>query len=197
MFYWNILQKDEGELVRKVLDAQQLNPVKNDICLKFEEDLRFCDIEKSISEIANMKKSIFKKLVNAQLRVKCRDSLLTLKATHSKLSQLDNSYKLQGYLSTRNLNVEQKQILFRFRTRMISVKSNFKSQHGQNLTCQFCNEEDQQSHLLFCSEITQGIDTSQVKYEHIFGSTSEQEKVAIILTKIIKQRNTKLKSLSQ
>ena len=103
---------------------------------------------------------------------------------------------MHNYISSSELNVEQKQILFQFRTRMVSVKTNFKSQFGQNLTCQFCPQEDSQLHLLSCTEITQGIDTSDVLYEHIFGSTREQERVAIVLSKIMKLRNTKLKLLS-
>ena len=44
MFYWSILQKSESELVRKFLTAQELNPVKNDLCLQFKDDLNTCEI---------------------------------------------------------------------------------------------------------------------------------------------------------
>ena len=196
MFYWNILQKNETELVRKVYEIQRLNPAKNDICLQFEADLKMCDIQLTNSEISKMKKMKFKKLLNNKLREVAKDYLIRKKSTHSKLLGMNNSYKLQGYISSSNLSVEIKQLLYKFRTRMVSVKSNFKSQFGQDLTCRFCTEEETQSHLLSCNEIIQGVDTSEVVYEHIFGSTDEQEKVAQVLSKIMKIRNTKLKSLS-
>ena len=44
MFLWSILQKSESELLKKFLFAQQLNPVKNDLCLQFDEDLKQCNI---------------------------------------------------------------------------------------------------------------------------------------------------------
>ena len=196
MFYWNILQKNEKELVRKVFDTQQLNPVKNNICLQFEEDLKTCDIQLSSTQITSLKKMKFKRLVNSKIREVAKDYLLRLKSTHTKLSGLNNSYTKQEYLSSDQLNVEQKQVLYKFRTRMVPVKSNFKSQFGPNLTCQLCTEEDTQSHLLSCNELVKDIDTSEVLYEHIFGSTTQQERAAIVLTKIMKIRNTKLKLLS-
>ena len=61
MFYWSILQKSESELVRRFLTAQELNPVKNDLCLQFKDDLNMCDINLNTSEISTMKKSKFKK----------------------------------------------------------------------------------------------------------------------------------------
>ena len=55
MFYWNILQKPDNELVKQVLKSQQLAPVKNDWCLNIEEDLKMCNIILSEQEISAMK----------------------------------------------------------------------------------------------------------------------------------------------
>ena len=55
MFYWNILQKPDNELVKQVLKSQQLAPVKNDWCLSIEEDLKMCNIILSEQEISAMK----------------------------------------------------------------------------------------------------------------------------------------------
>ena len=67
MFYWSILQKPENELVKQVLRAQQLSPVKNDLCLEIEENLKYCNICLSEEEISTMKKSKFKNLVNNEV----------------------------------------------------------------------------------------------------------------------------------
>ena len=144
-----------------------------------------------------MNKSKFKKLVNSQLREVSRDYLTSLKSDHKKLDNLKNDYKLQDYLSSSNLTVEEKQTLFKCRTRMIDVKSNFKIKHGQNLSCLFCTKEETQSHLLTCQEITVGVDTRAVQHDDIFKNLSKQESIAKVMNKILKQRSTKFKILSR
>ena len=152
MFYWTILQKGESELVKRVLIAQQLNPVKNDLCLQFEGDLKTCGITLTMSEISQMKKCKFRKFVNSQLREVAKDYLMSLKVKHSKLFFLNNDYKLEKYLSSDNLSTAEKQTLFKLKTRMVEVKSNFKTKHDDQVTCSFCPEEDTQSHLISCKE---------------------------------------------
>ena len=100
MFYWSILQKSESELVRSFLTAQELNPVKNDLCLQFKDDLNMCDIKLTSSEIAAMKKCKFKKIVYTQLREVSREYLLSQKRKHSKLDFLKNTYRLDPYLGS-------------------------------------------------------------------------------------------------
>ena len=193
MFYWTILQKSESELVRKVLIAQQLNPVKNDLCLQFEDDLKRCGIALTMSEISIMKKHKFRKIVNSQLREVARDYLITLKTKHTKLFNLSNDYRLEKYLSSEKLSTAEKQTLFKLKTRMVEVKSNFKTHHDEQVTCSFCPEEDTQAHLLSCKEVTMGIDISNVEYEDIFKDIDKQEAIARVFNKILKQRNLKLK----
>ena len=80
---------------------------------------------------------------------------------------------------------------------MVDVRSNFKTQYGQKLACPFCKEEETQSHLLNCKQITVGIDVTQVKYSDTFKDVNKQEAIAKIFTKILKQRSLKLKILSR
>ena len=135
-----------------------------------------CGITLTMIEISNMKKTTFRKIVNTHLREVARAYLLKLKNKHSKLNSLSDSYKLEPYLSSVKLSTEEKQTLFKLRTRMVDVKSNFKMQYGQNLTCNFCPEIDTQSHLLSCEQLTDGIDISNTEYEHIFQDLKKQEK---------------------
>ena len=196
MFLWSILQKSESELLKKFLFAQQLNPVKNDLCLQFDEDLKQCNITLTMSEISQMKESKFRILVKTQIRKVATKYLLSLKAKHSKLDSVSDEYRLERYLSSSNISTEEKQTLFKLRTRMVDVKSNFKIKYGSNLTCTFCIEEENQSHLLSCQEITVGLNTTEVKYSDIFGDLPKQEKIAKLYNKILKQRQLKLKILS-
>ena len=195
MFLWSILQKSESELVRKVFDVQLLNPVKNDLCLQFIDDLKQCGINLTMPEISVMKKSKFKKLVNSQLREASRDYLMSLKSSHSKHSKMKNNYNLQSYLTSDNLSVEEKQTLFQLRTRSTDVKSNFKSQHGSNLQCQFCDLEEDQPHLLLCKEISRGVDTSGVEHDDIFGRLTKQENAARVFQKLFRRKILLMKTL--
>ena len=196
MFLWSILNKSESDLVRKCLTAQQLKPVKNDMITTFESDLEMCDITLTMTEISMMKKMTFRKLVNTQLREVSRKYLLNMKTKHSKLNSISDSYKFEPYLLSMNLSTEEKQILFKLRTRMVDVKFNFKTQFGQNLTCNFCPESDTQAHLLSCQQLIDGIDISNTEYDHIFLDVSKQEKAAKIYNKILRKRSTLLKQHS-
>ena len=143
-----------------------------------------------------MKKSKFRKLVNTQIRNLAKEYLINLKMKHSKLDQISDSYRTEKYLESSSITTEEKQTLFKFRTRMVDVKCNFKNQHGLNLTCYFCSTEDTQSHLLSCKELTGDINTSGVQYDHIFSDKiTEQETVAKILNKILKKRKLKIELL--
>ena len=197
MFLWTILQKSESDLVRKCLMAQQINPVKNDLATTFQNDLEMCNITLTMSDISKTKKSKFRKLVNTQIRCLANEYLLNLKRKHSKLDQVSNTYSLEKYLKSSNISTEEKQTLFRFRTRMADVKCNFKNQYGRDLTCYFCSNEDTQSHILFCKELISDMNTSGVHDEHTFSdSITEQENVAKLLDKILKKRILKIKLLS-
>ena len=130
MFLWTILQKSENDLVRKCLMAQQISPVKNDLATTFQNDLETCNITLTISDISKTKKSKFRKLVNTQIRCLANEYLLNLKSKHSRLDQVSDSYSLEKYLKNSNISTEERQTLFRFRTRMVDVKCNFKNQYG-------------------------------------------------------------------
>ena len=195
MFLWTILSKSESDLTRKCLSAQQLNPARNDLAVTFQNDLDKCGITLTMAEISTLKKSTFRKLVNKQLREVAREYLLNMKDKHSKLNKISDKYSFESYLSSTNISTEEKQTLFKFRTRMVEVKSNFKTQYGQNLTCLFCPEEETQSHLLSCKDITKDLDISEVDYDDIYKDIARQEKAAKALNKILKQRNLKLKML--
>ena len=107
-----------------MLDAQTLKPVRNDLCLQYQEDLDACNSRLTFDEISKMKKTKFRKLVNLQIRKIAWDYLLSLKSSHSKLDNLKSDYKLQNYLCSENLTTKQKQLLFMLQTRMVEVKAN-------------------------------------------------------------------------
>ena len=149
MFYWTILSKSERELIRKVYNAQKLAPLKNDWYLQIQEDLEICNIDLSEAEVSSMKKEKFKNIVKERIRDQARDYLVKLKQSHTKSSQLDESFKLQPYLQSETLTLQEKQLIFRFRTYTYNCKANFKGSYSDTL-CKFCNLDDTQEHLLSC-----------------------------------------------
>ena len=154
LFYWTILRKPESELVKQALRAQQILPVKNYGWLKVCDDLVEYDINLSESEISMSKKSTFKRLIDSKVREASRKYLTQLKNKHSKSIGL-TTYKLQ---TSNALTTEERQLLFKIRTRTYNCKANFKKQYGQNINCSICGFEDNQQHLLFCSRTTEDVD---------------------------------------
>ena len=110
--------------------------------------------------------------------------LIKLKEKHSKSDGLSANNSTQSYLISNAMTTLEKQLLFQFRTRTYPCKTNYRTFHGDDLSCSICQEEDNSEHLLHCSRITAGIDTSGVSYRDIFGSLSKQIKIVKILKKI-------------
>ena len=88
MYYWNLLQKDETELVKKVFLTQRSLATKNDWVTQLESDLKECEITLSEEEIKSMKKDTFKTLVKKQIKNAAKEYLINLRNKHSKTENL-------------------------------------------------------------------------------------------------------------
>ena len=196
MYYWTIIQKPAKELVNQVFQTQKLCSVKNDWCLQIEEDLRYCRINMSESEIRLLSKYKFKSIVTNCIFEVAREFLISLKNKHSKAEGLSPSESIQHFLISNELATEEKQLLFHLRTRSYDCKANFKNLYKNQLDCNICGEEDNQQHLLLCSVTTHGIDLSGVQYSDIFGPIKQQVKIAKIMMKVTNKRKTILQKKS-
>ena len=94
---------------------------------------------------------------------------------------------MQDYLFSDILSTEDKQLLFKFRTRTYPCKTNFRQQYETDLSCKICRKEDSPQHLLNC--LTDGVDINGAKYEDIFGNVEQQSRVIKVLKKITVKRN--------
>ena len=188
MYYWSVLKKSESELFRQVLHTQQPSPVKGDWCIQVATDLKLCDIVLTESEISKMSKFKFKNLVRTKVSELARKYLIDLKAKHSKSAGLNIDFlKMQDYLFCDFLSIEEKQLLFKFRTRTYPCKTNFRHQYEPDLSCPICQQEDSPQHLLNCS--IDGVDTKGTKFEDIFGNVEQQSRIIKVLKKITVKRN--------
>ena len=98
----------------------------------------------------------------------------------------------------------EEEVLSKFRSRNINVKSNFKKQFTfnniENLQCSLnnCFEEETQEHLMKCKPIIDQLDTKNslklktIKYEDIFSTVKKQKKATEVLIILLDIRNSLL-----
>ena len=125
MYLWTFLQNSEEDLVSKVYRAQKLLPVKDDWIYTVSDDLEALGIPYDEEQIRNYKQSTFKKLVNEKIKELSHCSLLQDKK--GKLVNLSDDYCMKEYLTTDKLSLGEKQTLFNLRTRMVTVRANYKN----------------------------------------------------------------------
>ena len=197
MFLWSILQKSEDELVRKVYNAQKQFRVKDDWIDDIEKDLDDFGIDFDEEIFSKMKNHAVKKLVNQKMREFSHSSLLAEKdgKNLSKLAGLSSHYGMKDYLVTERLTTEQKQLLFSLRTRMVDVRTNYRTKYGTNLSCSLCQiqAEESQEHLLTCTGLSEIPKNSSIKYEDIFDNLEKKVEAVKHWSKLITLRKIKLK----
>ena len=198
-FLWNILQKDENELVRKVYSSQKMFQVKNDWAEQVRLDLDACGIYETDEEISNINKRIFKKLVDERIQHLSAQYLISLRDSHSKSDSLKYSTEMQPYLRNESLTIEEKKLFFRIKTRQIDVKCNLKSKYKDNLQCRLCGaQEESQPHQVVCSELLCDVELKKALenyiYEDIFSSNIDvQTHLIKTWRKLLNLRKIKLK----
>ena len=80
---------------------------------------------------------------------------------------------MQSYLETEIISISEKKTLFKLRSKMRKIKSNFKTSHKNNLKCSLCLDEtstENEEHLLRCPTLlTQlGNEIRNVKFEDVY-----------------------------
>ena len=153
MYYWTLLHKSKSELVTQVFNAQQDFPTENSWISEVEDLLKSCNINYTPEQIQKMSQLKFKRIVKEKIQLKVLSYLVTLQNKHSKSENLHLDNQIQPYLSSEELSLSQKKLLFTLRSKMLKIKANFSSMHGQNLLCSLCKEENSietEIHLLSC-----------------------------------------------
>ena len=184
MYLWNILHLDKSELLYKFYFAQKLSSDKDDWVLQVRKDALEINLQLSDEEIIKISQEKFREIVKIKTTILAIKSLNEVKLKHSKTENLKLTKIIPAeYLSSKNLNLEEIQTLYKLRTRMISVKMNFKSQHKENIWCETCQLfPETQQHLTVCPVIkkkcSQLIDYSMMNHQMIFQNILRQEKSA-------------------
>ena len=129
-----------------------------------------------------MSKYRFKKLLKKKIKTATLKYLNGLKQKHIKVENFQSTdLKCSNYLMDKSFSKIDARLLFKFRTRMYSVKANFSTKYENNMLCDLCTSaECTQQHLLQCpviKEFIPEIKSSTVKYEYLFGNIEEMKQI--------------------
>ena len=193
MYYWTILHKKESELVKNVFCAQRDFPSEGDWFSEVQGVLKKCNINLTEEEISKMSHYKFKKIVKDSIQLQVMSYLVTLQNKHTKSEQLNLETKMQNYLTSSELSLSQKKMLFRLRSKMLKIKANFSAFYNDVLTCSLCgdiNSCETEMHLLSCPKLMEDknlkTDMEKVSYRDVFGKIVEQKKAVEVFTRIMK-----------
>ena len=163
-------------------ESQMKQRTKKDWVTTVLDDLEKLEINLSIDEIANMKKTSFINLIKNKINRPTFENLESLKQSHSKVRMVEHiGIKIQKYLQPNNSKMTkmEAQLIFKLRCRMTEAKVNLKGKYD-NLECSACGlEEESQEHIIKCEQLNMNIEKEEVNYKKIFnGTVAEKLKIA-------------------
>ena len=109
-------------MVKKVFNSQKNFSVKNDWVLQVQSDLDECDVQLSETEISEMKRCSFSKLIKEQINQIAAQYLIGLREKHSKSDILKYSSEMQLYLRNERVSIQGKKLMFKIKNRLLDVK---------------------------------------------------------------------------
>ena len=112
-------------MVTQVFNAQQDFPTENSWISEVENLLKSCDINYTPEQIQKMSHLKFKRIVKEKIQLKVLSYLVTLQNKHSKSENLHLDNQIQPYLSSEELSLSQKKLLFTLRSKILKIKENF------------------------------------------------------------------------
>ena len=77
----------------------------------------------------------FKKVVKEKLQLKVTSFLIGLQNKHSKSEKLNSTTEFQEYLINEDMSITENKFLFKLRSKMLKIKSNFKFMYKNDLKC--------------------------------------------------------------
>ena len=95
--------------------------------------------------------------LNVAVKEKSFEDLVKMKKSHSKVMKIKHErLEMQNYLKSNDIRIklEEAQEIFKMRSRMSEVKTNFKGKY-ENFQCNLCStkEDETEQHVIECTEI--------------------------------------------
>ena len=171
VIYLHYLTKlEENQMLAKVFKTQWKYPSKDDWTIQVQEDLKHFGIKMDLEEIGGMSSYRFKKLVKMKSKEYALEYLLKLKTKHTKMENLEYvELKLQSYLRTKEITVQEAKNLYKFRTRSAKFGGNMKNNANVSIACPLCQvQHDTQEHCVKqCSVVKSKVKVNG-SYDDIF-----------------------------
>ena len=154
-------------------------------------ELKELNLGEDLENIKTIKKAKFKNILDQRIKEQAFYDLKALKETHSKVKNVKhNTFEMQKYLKACNIKIKQEeaQEIFRLRSRVSNVKTNFKTNY-ETLECEACfTEEESQKHIVNCKILNEEV-KKVPDYEEIFdGNVKMKVEIAKIFLKNLRKR---------
>ena len=151
-----ILNEDKNDLIYQFLQIQLQKPTMKDWGSEVRQNIEELNMGVSLEDIEKIPKSTFKQLVRTKIKEHAFNYLVNKKKSKTKDVPHDELKIHEANKS--EMNIDEKQFLFKCRSRMLEVKCNMKNDHLQDLKCSACGLEDEtQMHLLQCEILNQNV----------------------------------------
>ena len=197
LYLWNILQRDDSELLKRFYFAQKVVKTKNDWAEMIENEKKEFEIDYSDEEISRMKESKYKSIVTAAIASKAIEHLNKIADSHSKSKILvKGKLEREKYLEDKRFTRSEAELLFSLRTRMVDLKRNFSNKYGDDIACRTCHVQVEcQEHILKCERLRERIDVPKdVTYEDLFKDVDKQLEITKLFKKLLREREILMNS---
>ena len=162
IYLQTILQREEGELIRKIFLEMRSDPEKDDWCELVKSDFENINLKMSDLQIQDMNPTQYKSLIKKTIREATFLELKILQESHQKGSLMhhEDLNSPQNYLVTNKLTNKEISLLFNLRCQSVrGIRENFHRQYYGDLNCPLCHSNvDSQEHALKCSVLMKHID---------------------------------------
>ena len=169
LFLHYILNENQNSMIYRFLMTQIKTSKKKDWIVQVMADLKELKFGEDLEQIRMMKKADLKNILDKRITEQAFQDLETIKQTHSKVMNLKHKrFEMQKYLKACNIKIKQEeaQEIFRLRSRVSNVKTNFKANYD-TFECEACFEEESQKHILQCKILNEKHENVP-EYEEIF-----------------------------
>ena len=182
-YLYNILQKSEHEMVRKVYETQKSNTSQGDFYELVRRDKENLGINQSDREISSMNRTKFKNFVKSKTKEAAFKYLLLKKQGHSKMNGISyTKFEKVQYMNSPLFNSESSKLLLALRTRTVNgIRCDFRGLFV-DLKCPLkCGEDDKLQHILECAVLKTHHNTDEltyyaIKYEDIYANNPRKQK---------------------
>ena len=157
--------------------------MRQDWSVMIDEEKRKYDINLHDEEVQCLSKSKFRNIVNKSVNKFAFKSLLTKARSQTKclkiVEQLNEvSIKIQKYLLSDEMTREEQNLCFILRCHSFLVKSNYKTQFGEDMSCRGCHDPDSYEDEIHLTKSCRFLENERGKnvleFNDVFGSLRKQ-----------------------